>query len=219
MNEHDRLSPLAVYNNSSLIRVPLTFPSTQEGSVVLYVGDAHMRIFKEKDLPDFIKTSLVQIKLIQGRTEFKEARLRDSWMSNRTGIDSLDNIGWRVNEYLFVVIVNKEDFYSLRGTNDIRKLMLENYTHNHTVQWLRHNPLSVISQDQRLVLDMLDSLSRLQTLEDAQESLKKQYIALSHSAVIEEFDRIMRLKIYRRIDDENARRQSERADQKAFERM
>lgn len=219
MNEHDRLSPLAVYNNSSLIRVPLTFPSTQEGNVVLYVGDAHMRIFKEKDLPDFVKTSLVQIKLIQGRTEFKEAGLRDSWMSNRTGIDSLDNLGWRVNEYLFVVIMDEKDFYSLRGINDIRKLMLENYSHNHT-QYLRNNhPLSVIGQDHRLVLDMLDSLSRLQTLEDAKESLKKQFIAWSHSAVVEEYDRIMRLKIFRRIDDENARRQSERSDQKAFERM
>ena len=219
MNEHDRLSPLAVYDNPKLFRVPLTFPFSQEGNVVLYVGDAHMRIFKEKDLPDFIKTSLVQIKLIQGRTEFKEAGLRDSWMSNRTGIDSLDNIGWRVNEYLFVVIVNKEDFYSLRGTNDIRKLMLENYSHNRT-QYLRNNhPLSVIGQDHRRVLNMLDSLSRLQTLEDAKESLKKQYIAWSHSAVVEEYDRIMRLKIFRRIDDENARRQSERADQKAFERM
>ena len=219
MNEHDRLSPLAVYDNPKLFRVPITFPSTQEGSVVLFVGDAHMRIFKEKDLPDFVKTSLVQIKLIQGRTEFKEAGLRDSWMSNRTGVDSLDNIGWRVNEYLFVVIMNKEDFYSLRGTNDIRELMLENYSHNRT-QYLRNNhPLSVISQDHRLVLDMLDSLSRLQTLEDAKESLKKQFIAWSHSAVAEEYDRIMRLKIFRRIDDENARRQSERADQKAFERM
>ena len=107
----------------------------------------------------------------------------------------------------------------MRGTNDIRELMLENYSHNRT-QYLRNNhPLSVISQDHRLVLDMLDSLSRLQTLEDAKESLKKQYIAWSHSAVVEEYDRIMRLKIFRRIDDENARRQSERSDQKAFERM
>lgn len=209
MNEHDRLSPLAVYNDSRFFRVPLELPSSQEGNVTLFVGDAHIRIFKEKDLPDFVKTSLVQIKLIQGQTEFKEAGLRDSWMSNRTGIDSLNDIGWRVNEFLFVVIMNKENFYSLRGTNDIKNINLEYYTHNHA---------NYPGTDQ-LTLDMLDSLSRLQTLDDAKESLKKQYIAWSHSAVAEEYDRIMRLKIFRRIDDENARRQSERSDQKAFERM
>lgn len=209
MNEHDRLSPLAVYNDSRFFRVPLELPSSQEGNVTLFVGDAHIRIFKEKDLPDFVKTSLVQIKLIQGQTEFKEAGLRDSWMSNRTGIDSLNDIGWRVNEFLFVVIMNKENFYSLRGTNDIKNINLEYYTHN------RAN----YSGNDQLTLDMLDSLSRMQTLDDAKESLKKQYIAWSHSAVAEEYDRIMRLKIFRRIDDENARRQSERSDKKAFERM
>lgn len=204
MNEHDRLSPLAVYDNPKLFRVPITFPSTQEGSVVLFVGDAHMRIFKEKDLPDFVKTSLVQIKLIQGRTEFKEAGLRDSWMSNRTGIDSLNNIGWRINDFFYIVIVNRENFMSLRGENDIKNLQTEYLK--------KSGGLSLYAQ-------VRDGLHLLRLLAESKDALKRQYIAWSHEELVEEVHRRMSLETYRRLDNENARRESEKPHQETFERV
>ena len=204
MNQYDRLSPLAVHGDTNLFRVPLTFPTTQEGNIVVFVGDAHIRMFSYKTLPDFLKASIVQIKLIQGNTPFKEGDFRDSWMTNKTGIDSLDKVGWRINDMFYIVIINKENFMSLRGENDM---------HNLKTEYLKR------SGGLALYAQVSEGLHLLQVMDDAKESLKKQYIAWSQEELTEEFHRRMRLEIFRKIDDENARRESERSYQKAFERI
>ena len=203
MNQYDSYSPLALHDDSRLVRVPLTFPLSHEGKIVVFVGDAHVRMFSHENLPDFLKLSIVQIKLIQGNTKFVDAGLRDVWMSNKTGIDALDKVGWRVDDNFYIVIISRENFMSLRGENDMDKLGLPEqkvlgYTRLENIQ---------------------NAFHRLRLMEVAKKSLVKQYIAWSHDELIEEYHRHMRLEIFRRIDDENARRESERADKKAFERM
>jgi hypothetical protein len=206
MNQYDRLSPLAVLDDVNLYRVPITFPTAQDGNIVVFVGDAHIRMFNNKTLPDFLKTSIVEIKLIQGRTPFRDEGLRDGWMTNKTGINSLDKIGWQIDETFYVVIVNRENFMSLRGENDMQRLGPE---------YSRKGGLLLFSR----MTTIRDGIHYLHMIDEAKESLKKQYVAWSQEALAEEVHRRMRLEIYRRIDDENARRESERADKKAFERI
>lgn len=206
MNKYDSYSPLALHDDSRLVRVPITFPLSHEGKIVVFVGDAHVRMFSHENLPDFIKLSIVQIKLIQGNTKFVDAGLRDVWMSNKTGIDSLDKVGWRVDDNFYIVIIDRENFMSLRGENDMDKLGLPTKRGQKLLGYTR-------------LEDIQDALHRLRVMEDARKSLVKQYAAWSHNELLEEFHRHMRLEIFRRIDDENARRESESADKKAFERM
>ena len=64
MNNYDKLSPLAIINNPSLIRVPVTM-NPNNGDIVVFVGDAHIRIYNDQTLPDHLKASLVQIRTTQ----------------------------------------------------------------------------------------------------------------------------------------------------------
>jgi len=204
MNQYDRLSPLALHDDTNLYRVPLTFPTSQEGNIVVFVGDAHIRMFSYKTLPDFLKASIVQIKLIQGNTPFVEESLRDSWMTNKTSIDSLDKVGWRINDFFYIVIVNRENFMSLRGENDIKNLQTEYLK--------KSGGLSLYAQ-------VRDGLHLLRLLAESKDALKRQYIAWSHEELVEEVHRRMSLETYRRLDNENARRESEKPHQETFERV
>lgn len=121
MDKAETLSPLCLTDDPTKYRVPLSI--SENGEMTLFVGDAHIRMFTDKTLPDCLKPTLTQIRVIQGDRPFRgdmysTQLMRGEWMTNKTGIRSLDRIGWRVNKTLYVLIVDIEDFKMLRGEND-----------------------------------------------------------------------------------------------------
>ena len=81
MNNYDKLSPLAIINNPSLIRVPVTM-NPNNGDIVVFVGDAHIRIYNDQTLPDHLKASLVQIRTIQNSRPFISSGFQTgAWVS------------------------------------------------------------------------------------------------------------------------------------------
>lgn len=184
MNAYDKLSPLTLADNPSLVRVPVVINS-EKGEMTVFVGDAHIRIYTNKTLPDHMKASISQIHVIQGNKPFAPGSgglAAGSWMSNLTGIEILNTIGWRVHEGFFVVIVDYADFDAMRGVNDFIRVPAFKHA------YLKHPSL-----------DILEDISKLYRLKRADQNLRAQYQAWSRGALEEEYKRLAMTDFYKKL--------------------
>lgn len=108
------LAPIVHQHKWDLCRVPLT---RQDGEYHVFVGDNHVRHFKEDTLPDCIKTKLTMILALPNQI------VPDSVVGKmeiyKVPLDSpeFSEIGWRVSESYFCVVLDYVDLASLRGEN------------------------------------------------------------------------------------------------------
>ena len=120
-----RLGPIATPNMMSL-RVPVW---VEDGVYTVQATDKLYRMYDDDTLPDFIKASMAMIKAFPFKVELASIY---GWTDPRTmfGTDptyensnayinrqdpKLDDIGWRVSENLFIVILTQDQLESMYG--------------------------------------------------------------------------------------------------------
>lgn len=106
------LSPVVHPKKWDLIRLPLR---RVEGRYVVYVADGLVRYYDEDTLPDPLKTKMAMILAASNQPLESEVRLqRLSVYTNPMSAD-FDDIGWRVSETYFCLIVDRNTLESLKG--------------------------------------------------------------------------------------------------------
>ena len=109
--------------------VPIPHPTTNEqwrvpvldkgDSYVVYIGKNHTRTFNHKNIPSFVISKLTMAKVTTEKY-FKDDDY--GWTDVYTNIDYFSNnvndIGWRVSNSLYVVILKTSELRSLFGDNE-----------------------------------------------------------------------------------------------------
>jgi hypothetical protein len=110
--EQNDFAPVSVGNDYRLI---MAVGSGKDGSMnVIYIGDRLCRYLPDDQLPDIIKERLVMVRVVD--TGWKaRSRFTNSVHLFTCPSDKLANIGWRLNEDRFCIIVPRETIVSLRG--------------------------------------------------------------------------------------------------------
>lgn len=106
------LSPVVHQFNHALYRVPVR----REGdSYRIYVADKFTREFDEHTLPDEIKTKMTMI-MARGLPIMYDYEVTNlSLMTSVSRTDDFIEIGWRVSDMWFVVVLNYDMLMKLRG--------------------------------------------------------------------------------------------------------
>jgi len=110
MLERTILSPIVSQYDWNLYRVPLR---RQENKYVIFVDNFFTRVFDEHSLPDEIKTKMAMILASPQRIlQDHEATM----LSLMTAPDeNVREIGWRVSDSYFCLILSHETLCELRG--------------------------------------------------------------------------------------------------------
>jgi hypothetical protein len=103
------LSPVVHPKNWDLIRVPML--RTDEHHVV-FVGDKTTRIFTEDTLPDVLKTKMAMILASDGKYKHDHDIYKLDVYVNKQSPE-LDEVGWRVSDSYFCLILSRENLDSL----------------------------------------------------------------------------------------------------------
>jgi hypothetical protein len=106
------LSPIVHQYNYALYRVPLC----KEGnSYTIYVADGFNRVFDEETLPDEIKSKMAMI-LARGNPIMYDHEVTQlNLMTTPLRNDDFIEVGWRVSDMWFVVVLNYNSLMALRG--------------------------------------------------------------------------------------------------------
>lgn len=106
------LTPIVHRTKWELSRVPLM----REGDTYhVFIGDNHIRHYKEDTLPDCIKSKLTMILASAHQTRPDTMIAKMEIYNPETPNPDFDEIGWRASESYFCIILNYVDLRSLRG--------------------------------------------------------------------------------------------------------
>lgn len=106
------LSPVVHQKKWDLIRVPLRKINDR---YVVYVADGLVRYYDEDTLPDLLKTKMAMILAASHHRLESEARLQRMTVYLNPMSPDFDDIGWRVSETYFCLIVDRETLESMKG--------------------------------------------------------------------------------------------------------
>jgi hypothetical protein len=106
------LSPVVHQYNYALYRVPLR----KEGnSYTMFVADGFSRVFDEDTLPDEIKTKMAMV-MARGNPILHDYEVTQlNLMCTPLRNDDFIEIGWRVSDMWFVVVLSYNSLMRLRG--------------------------------------------------------------------------------------------------------
>jgi hypothetical protein len=106
------LSPVVHQYNYALYRVPLR----KEGnSYTIYVGDEFTRVFDEDTLPDEVKSKMAMV-LARGNPIIHDHEVTQlNLMTTPLRNDDFIEVGWRVSDMWFVVVLTYDSLMKLRG--------------------------------------------------------------------------------------------------------
>jgi hypothetical protein len=106
------LSPVVHQYNYALYRVPLR----KEGdSYTIYVGDKFTRVFDEDTLPDEIKSKMAMV-LARGNPILHDDEVTQlNLMTTPLRNDDFIEVGWRVSDMWFVVVLTYNSLMKLKG--------------------------------------------------------------------------------------------------------
>jgi hypothetical protein len=91
----------------------------------VFVGDNHVRHYKEDTLPDCIKSRLTMILASPHQTQSDRAIAKMQIYNADVPNPDFDEIGWRASDSYFCIILPHQDLLSLKGeTIDRRRLCL-----------------------------------------------------------------------------------------------
>ena len=106
------LSPISHEFEEGLYRVPVRVEGENH---TIYVGDNHTRMFDADTLPAFIKHKLAMI-IVSGSTVYiKDAFLSKLDLYATPKNKTLQTIGWRASETMYIVVMSGDELSSLRG--------------------------------------------------------------------------------------------------------
>lgn len=121
-------------------RVPITYIN---GKYEVFVGDDHVRIFDETDLPDVIKAKLTMVRA----STVTIPTIEDPMLIGRAYECPLDSpmfeIGWQPCKDLYVVVIPTKDLTYLRG-EEYHGIGFMTYAHpthstlDEHILWLQH---------------------------------------------------------------------------------
>ena len=106
------LSPIVHQYNYALYRVPLR----KEGnSYTMWVADKFTRVFDEETLPDEIKSKMAMV-LARGNPILHDREVTHlNLMTTPLRNDEFIEVGWRVSDMWFVVVLSYNSLMALRG--------------------------------------------------------------------------------------------------------
>jgi hypothetical protein len=106
------LSPVIHQYNYALYRVPLR----KEGnSYTIFVADGFSRVFDEHTLPDNIKSKMAMV-LARGNPILHDHEVTHlNLMTTPLRNDDFIEIGWRVSDMWFVVVLSYDSLMKLKG--------------------------------------------------------------------------------------------------------
>ena len=106
------LAPIVHRTKWELSRVPLM---RQGDTYHVFVGDNHIRHYKEETLPDCIKSKLTMILASTHQVPHDATIAKMEIYNPITPNADFDEIGWRASESYFCIILSYVDLMSLRG--------------------------------------------------------------------------------------------------------
>ena len=106
------LSPVVHPKRWDLIRLPVR---RVEGVYVVYVADGLVRMYDEDTLPNELKTRIAMVLATPQPTLIHENNLQKLHIYINNHDPELDEVGWRVSETYFCLIVDRETLESLKG--------------------------------------------------------------------------------------------------------
>ena len=95
------------------MRVPVI---RMNGQYHVYVAEKQSRIYDDETLPDELKVKFAMILSVPHRNVVTDDEVRgmfDIAINDET--KELDDIGWRVSEHLFCLVLTRETLESLKG--------------------------------------------------------------------------------------------------------
>ena len=108
------LSPVVHPKNWNLVRVPVR---KVDGSYIVYVSDGFNRVYDDRSLPKKLRSRFAMILANGGgdlfEPEFKLQKLT-VYINNQS--PDLDEVGWRVSETYFCLVLDKNTLESMKGT-------------------------------------------------------------------------------------------------------
>lgn len=106
------LSPIVHQFNYALYRVPLR----REGNTyTMYVADGFSRVFDEDTLPDEVKSKMAMM-LARGNPILHDDEVTHlNLMTTPLWSDNFIEVGWRVSDMWFVVVLTYDALMKLRG--------------------------------------------------------------------------------------------------------
>jgi hypothetical protein len=81
----------------------------------VFVGDNHVRHYKEDTLPDCIKSRLTMILASPHQTQSDRAIAKMQIYNADVPNPDFDEIGWRASDSYFCIILPHQDLLSLKG--------------------------------------------------------------------------------------------------------
>lgn len=106
------LSPVVHQFNYALYRVPLR----REGNTyTIFVADGFNRVFDEDTLPDEVKSKMAMV-LARGNPILHDDEVTHlNLMTTPLRNDDFIEVGWRVSDMWFVVVLSYDSLMALRG--------------------------------------------------------------------------------------------------------
>jgi hypothetical protein len=106
------LSPVVHQFNYALYRVPLR----KEGnSYTMWVADKFTRVYDESTLPDEVKSKMAMV-LARGNPILRDDEVTHlNLMTTPIRSDDFIEVGWRVSDMWFVVVLSYDSLMALRG--------------------------------------------------------------------------------------------------------
>ena len=112
----NRLTPMASQHDDRLFRVPMR---RIDGDYILFVADFSRRIFTDATLPSYIKHKIAMILASPTTFIWQDDELFKSWnllsVYTNTYQPNLEDVGWRISDTMFVIIMDYEKLMSLRS--------------------------------------------------------------------------------------------------------
>ncbi len=105
------LSPISHEFEEGLYRVPVRIEGDKH---TIYVGDNHTRMFDTDTLPAFIKHKLAMI-IVSNTVYISDAALSKLMLYATPKNNTLQTIGWRASQSMYIVVMSEEELTSLIG--------------------------------------------------------------------------------------------------------
>ena len=106
------LSPVVHPKHWDFIRVPLR---RIDDRYIVYVADGLVRYYDEDTLPDALKTKMAMVLASPQPALIDERRLQKLTVYINAQSPDLDEVGWRVSETYFCLVLDRPTLESLKG--------------------------------------------------------------------------------------------------------
>lgn len=106
------LAPIVHQKKWDLVRVPML--RAVDGHYVVFVGDKMVRRYDDNTLPDALKSNLAMV-LASPQRFVSDHEVGNMAIYTNNQSPELDEIGWRVSDSYFCMVVSRDTLNSMKG--------------------------------------------------------------------------------------------------------